>query len=346
VINQVKRKGRNWSLVLAGLGILLLGSLLASVSIGLAHIRVETIIQIILGKLPLIGSAFENATEGRADVIILLLRLPRAIQGALVGASLATSGVVIQSLFKNPMADPFVVGISSGAALGASVAILLGYSGIGFLPLLAFLGATTAAFAVYNIAKTGYGVMVETLLLSGIAVAYFLSSITSLLLYSADEELHQIVFWLMGALWTSSWTNIAILTPAFFISFSVLLVFSRDLNALLLGEEPAHHLGIDVEMIKRMILLTASLLAGVAVAFAGTIGFVGLIIPHISRILFGPDHRILLPSSALMGAIFLVWSDTLARTVIAPAEVPVGIITAFFGAPFFLFLLRSRRRAL
>jgi iron complex transport system permease protein len=337
---------RDWRLILVVLGIFLLGSLLASVSIGPATIRVETIFQIILGRLPIIGSAFEHASERSSEVIILLLRLPRAIQGALVGASLATSGVVIQSLFKNPMADPFVVGISSGAALGASVAILLGYGGLGFLPLLAFFGATAAAFAVYNIAKTGQGVVVETLLLSGIAVAYFLSSITSFLLYSAGEALRQIVFWLMGGLWASSWTNIAILTPAFFISFAVLLLFSRDLNALLLGEEPAHHLGINVEMIKRMILLTASLLAGVAVAFAGIIGFVGLIIPHISRILFGPDHRILLPSSALIGAIFLVWSDTLARTVIAPAEVPVGIITAFFGAPFFLFLLRNKRRAL
>jgi iron complex transport system permease protein len=345
-MNLVKRKGRNWSFVLVGLGILLLGSLLASVSIGPASIRIDAIIQIILGRLPIIGAAFENASDGSSEVIIILLRLPRAIQGALVGASLATSGVVIQSLFKNPMADPFVVGISSGAALGASVAILLGFSGLGFLPLLAFFGATAAAFTVYNIAKTGQGVVVETLLLSGIAVAYFLSSITSFLLYSAGEALHQIVFWLMGGLWASSWTNIAILTPAFFISFAVLLLFSRDLNALLLGEEPAHHLGIDVEMIKRMILLTASLLAGVAVAFAGIIGFVGLIIPHISRILFGPDHRVLLPSSALIGAIFLVWSDTFARTVLAPAEVPVGIITAFFGAPFFLFLLRSKRRPL
>lgn len=345
-MKQFKSKGWKWSFVLIVLGIFLVFSLLASVSLGTAPISLDAIFQIILSRIPLIGPFFASASDSSAEVIILLLRLPRAIQGALVGASLATSGVVIQSLFKNPMADPFVVGISSGAALGASVAIILGFSWLGLLPLLAFFGATASAFAVYNIAKTGQGVVVETLLLSGIAVAYFLSSITSFLLYSAGEALHHIIFWLMGGLWASSWASIAILTPTFFITFGVLLLFSRDMNALLLGEEPAHHLGIEVEMIKRMILLTASLLAGVAVAFAGTIGFVGLIIPHISRILFGPDHRILLPSSALIGAIFLIWSDTLARTVIAPAEVPVGIITAFIGAPFFLFLLRSKRREL
>ncbi|MFQ5888174.1 MAG: FecCD family ABC transporter permease, partial [Candidatus Hydrothermarchaeales archaeon] len=252
----------------------------------------------------------------------------------------------IQTLFKNPMADPFVVGISSGAALGASIAIIFGLGGLFSLPLLAFFGAATAAFIVYNIAKTGSVVVVETLLLSGIAVAYFFSAITSFLLYSAGEALHQIIFWLMGGLWASSWTKIAILLPVFLLSFGVLLLFSRDLNALLLGEEPAKHLGIDVEMIKRIILLAASLLAGVAVAFAGTIGFVGLIIPHITRLLVGPDHRILLPSSALVGAIFLVWSDTVARVLIAPAEIPVGVITAFFGAPFFIYLLRSKRRIL
>ncbi len=148
----------------------------------------------------------------------------------------------------------------------------------------------------------------------------------------------------MGGLWASSWAKIAILSPVFFLSAGVLTFFSRDLNALLLGEEPAHHLGIDVVALKKLILFFASLLAGISVAFAGTIGFVGLIIPHITRLLFGPDHRILLPASALIGGIFLVLSDTLARILIAPAEIPVGVITAFFGAPFFLYLLRSKRR--
>jgi iron complex transport system permease protein len=327
------------------LGFILVATMIVAVVVGSVSIEVATIFDIILSKLPL-GFSFLQQNESSAEVIILSLRLPRVIQGAFIGAALATSGVVIQSLFKNPMADPFVVGISSGAALGASFAILFEFDGLIALPILAFFGATASAFLVYSLAKSGTVVVVETLLLSGIAVAYFLSSITSFLLYSAGEALHQIIFWLMGGLWASSWTKIAILSPLFLTSFGVLLFFSRDLNALLLGEEPAHHLGIEVEMLKKIILLFASLLAGVAVAFSGTIGFVGLIIPHISRLLFGPDHRVLLPSSALIGAIFLISSDTVARTIIAPAEIPVGIITAFFGAPFFVYLLRSKRRAL
>jgi iron complex transport system permease protein len=244
------------------------------------------------------------------------------------------------------MADPFVIGISSGAALGASVAILFGIGGFYALPLLAFAGAIIAAFIVYTLARTETGIVTETLLLSGIAVAYFLSSLTAFLLYTAGEELHKIIFWLMGGLWASTWNKTLILLPIFMISFGILQLLSRDLNAMLLGEEPALHLGVEVENIKKIILIAASLLAGVAVAFAGTIGFVGLIIPHITRLVVGPDHRVLLPSSALVGALFLVWSDTLARTIISPAEIPVGIITAFFGAPFFLYLLLRRRRPL
>ncbi len=330
-------------LILLLLSAFLLSTSLFALTLGPASVGVYTVFNILAGRLPIIGSGLEHSSVA-AETIILQLRLPRIIQGALVGAALAVSGVVIQSLFKNPMADPFVIGISSGAALGASIAVLIGQIGVITIPLLAFIGSVGAAFLVYNIAKTGYGLATHSLLLSGIAIAYFLSSITSFLLYSAGEALHQIIFWLMGGLWASSWAKIAILSPVFFLSAGVLTFFSRDLNALLLGEEPAHHLGIDVVALKKLILFFASLLAGISVAFAGTIGFVGLIIPHITRLLFGPDHRILLPASALIGGIFLVLSDTLARILIAPAEIPVGVITAFFGAPFFLYLLRSKRR--
>ncbi len=339
------RRFNNAFTVVAGLVALLFLSLLFAVSKGPVPLSFKTVVGIIIGNLPL-GAGISGPAGHTQEVIVLLLRLPRAVEAAFVGGSLALSGVVIQSLFKNPMADPFVIGISSGASLGAAIAILSGSAGFLALPVMAFLGASIAAFIVYSIARSGRGVVVETLLLSGIAVAYFFSSITSFLLYTAGEALHQILFWLMGGLWGSSWTDIAVLSPVFGFSFVVLFFFSRDLNALLLGEEPAHHLGINVENLKKIILLFASLLAGVSVAFAGTIGFVGLIIPHMTRLLVGPDHRILLPSSALFGAVFLVWSDTLARTLIAPAEIPVGVITAFFGAPFFLYLLKTRRRGL
>jgi len=339
------RRVQSWRLTLVILGLMLCAAFLLAISTGPTHIQIQEIMRMLLAKLPFIKGSLKTQA-GKEEVIIMMLRLPRAVQGALIGAALATAGVVIQSLFKNPMADPFVIGISSGAALGASAAIILGIATTFSLPVLAFLGASLSAFAVYRIARAGSSIPVEGLLLSGIAVAYFLSSITSFLLYSAGEGLHQIIFWLMGGLWASSWRDIAVLLPVLLISLAVLLLFSRDLNALLLGEEPAQHLGIEVEMMKRMILVTASLLAGAAVAFSGTIGFVGLITPHITRLLVGPDHRILLPASALIGAIFLVLSDTIARLVIAPAELPVGVVTAFFGAPFFIYLLKTRRREL
>jgi iron complex transport system permease protein len=347
----VRRVGKNQSfgkgkLVVLTLLFILFSTLLLSITLGAVSIHPLTIFKIIVAKIPFMKALYEPSWQRSIEVIVLSIRLPRVLQGALIGASLAISGVVIQSLFKNPMADPFVIGISSGAALGASIAIIFRFDGVYTLPFLAFIGATSAAFIVYNIARASSGIRVETLLLSGIAVAYFFSSITSFLLYSAGEALHRIIFWLMGGLWASSWIKISIITPLFLLSFGSLQFFSRDLNAMLLGEEPAHHLGIDVEAIKKIILISASLLAGVAVAFAGTIGFVGLIIPHITRLLVGPDHRILLPSSALVGAIFLVLSDALARVVIAPAEIPVGIITAFFGAPFFIYLLRTKRRTI
>ena len=344
-MNVVKRQ-KNPSLFIGFLIFFLALTIIASVGIGPADIPISTTLSLIINKILKNTSNAIAQGETSFEVIIFYLRIPRAIQGAFVGASLAVSGVVIQSLFKNPMADPFVIGISSGAALGASIAILLGVTGLWTLPALAFAGASLATFTVYRIVKTGSGMVTETLLLSGIAVAYFLSSIVSFLLYISGEALHQILFWLMGGLWGSSWTKILVIAPTFSIVFLVLFYFSRDLNALLLGEEPAKHLGIDVELIKKIILVATSLLAGVAVAFTGTIGFVGLIIPHITRILVGPDHRILLPSSALIGASFLVWSDTLARTIIAPAEIPVGVVTSFFGAPFFLYLLQSKRRSI
>jgi iron complex transport system permease protein len=328
------------------LSVILLLTLVFAVATGPVSIGLKTTFKILLGDLPIIKTFFITPADRTAEVIVLALRLPRAVQGALVGSALAISGVVIQSLFKNPMADPFVIGISSGAGLGASIAILLGLGGFFGIPVLAFFGAALAAFIVYNLARSIAGVGPETLLLSGIAVAYFFSSITSYLLYSAGEALHQIIFWLMGGLWASSWTKISMLFPVVLLSLGVLLLFSRDLNALLLGEEPAHNLGIDVEAMKKLILVFASMLAGIAVSFSGVIGFVGLIIPHITRLLVGPDHSILLPSSALVGAIFLVLSDTLARTIIAPAEIPVGVVTSFFGAPFFLYLLKIKRRTL
>ncbi len=316
-------------MILISLVLILILSMLASTAIGPVSIPLKGVF-----------TALTNLNaQGTESIIISQIRLPRIILAALVGSALAVAGAAMQGLFKNPMADPYVIGISSGAAFGASIAIVVHLS----VPVFAFLFAAGTAFLVYNIAKKNGRVPVETLLLSGIAVAAFFSAMTSLVMYLAGEDLHRIVFWLMGGLWGSDWGKVTVAAPFIFLGTIGIFVFSRDLNAMLLGEEHAQHLGIEVENVKKILLVLVSLITGIAVAVSGIIGFVGLIIPHIARLVVGPDHRILIPVSALIGAIFLVWADTLARTIISPTELPVGIITAFFGAPFFIYLLRRKR---
>jgi len=281
------------------------------------------------------------------EVIMLDVRLPRVLLGALVGSALAVAGTAMQALFRNPMASPYILGISSGAAFGASLAIVSGISlvtGVYAVPLMAFLFALLTVFTVYEIAKIYERTPVETLLLTGIAVGSLFSSLVSFIMYIAGEKLNRIVFWLMGGLWTSDWNRVVITSPLILVGTAVLYLFNRHLNLILMGEETALDLGLEVELFKKIVLVFASLITAAAVSVCGIIGFVGLIIPHLMRILVGPDHHVLLPSSCLVGAIFLVWVDTLARTLIEPTELPVGIITALLGTPFFLYLLRKRKR--
>jgi iron complex transport system permease protein len=244
----------------------------------------------------------------------------------------------MQGFFRNPMADPSIIGVSSGAAVGAVASIVLPI-GIGLRPA-AFVGAVVTAFAVYLIASENGRTPVATLLLAGIAIQTFLGAVISYMLINSGESLEQAVYWLMGHLHNSTWSEVGLSLPVVVPVFVLLLVYAPDLNVLLLGEEDAHSLGIEVERTKRILLATASVITAAGVAVSGVIGFVGLIVPHMMRLLVGPDHRILLPTSALAGAVFLVATDTVARS--GPAEVPVGIVTAAIGAPFFLYLLRSR----
>lgn len=281
-----------------------------------------------------------------SQTIILLIRLPRVILAALVGASLAASGTALQSLFRNPMADPFILGISSGAGFGATLVLLYGVSfglGVFNLPLASFACGALTVFLVYTVARTGRRVPVTTLLLSGIAVSAFFSACTSFLLFSSSQNLHQVIFWMMGGLWGRGWEHVYMVLPFAVAGSAILLVHARSLNALMFGEESAHYLGVGVERLKNTLLVVTALLTGAAVAVSGIIGFVGLITPHIARLLVGPDHRILLPVSVITGAIFLVVADLASRLIIAPGELPIGILTAFCGAPFFLYLLRTRR---
>ncbi len=343
---MVLRRTLAWSAVLS---VLLVAVIVTSATLGYAAIGPLEVAYVLLNgvRFPLLGPTglnwtrpFEFEVAASTELIVQGIRLPRIILGAIVGFALALAGAVMQGFFRNPMADPSIIGVSAGAAVGAVTFIVLPLS----LPFgrtgFAFAGALIAAFVVYAIATDGGRTPVATLLLAGIAVQTFLGAVISFLLLHAGDNLETAVYWLMGHLHDSTWSRVGAALPVVAVLFVVLLAYARDLNVLLLGEEDAHTLGIEVERTKRILLATSSVVTAAAVAVAGVIGFVGLIVPHVMRLLVGPDHRILLPTSALAGAVFLVATDTVARS--GPAEIPVGIITAALGAPFFLYLLTKR----
>ncbi|MDG5777685.1 vitamin B12 ABC transporter permease BtuC [Haloarculaceae archaeon H-GB2-1] len=283
---------------------------------------------------------FDFAVPRTDETIVRQIRLPRILLGAVVGFALASAGAVMQGFFRNPMADPSIIGVSSGAAAGAVATIAFPLALPLDLQAAAFLGALVTAFGVYVIATDAGRTPVATLLLAGVAVQTFLGAVISFMMLQTGRSLEQAVFWMMGHLHNSSWEEVEVTLPLALLAFAVLFTYRRDLNVLLLGEEDAQTLGIDVERTKRVLLALSSVITAAAVAVSGVIGFVGLIVPHMLRLLVGPDHRILLPTSALAGATFLVATDTLARS--GPAELPVGVVTAALGAPFFLYLLRNR----
>ncbi|MFX0204644.1 MAG: FecCD family ABC transporter permease [Candidatus Hodarchaeota archaeon] len=289
----------------------------------------------------------ENSIQ---KVIIWEIRMPRIIMGALAGMALAVAGTIMQAIFRNPMADPYILGLASGASVGASVAIIAGGT-IGFLagytlPVFAFGGSLLTIIVVYYISNIRGMVRIDTLLLSGIAVGSFMAAVTSFFTYISGQHLRPIIFWLMGGLSLSegNWDSVFIAAVIIIPACIICMTFTRQLNLLLLGEETAQYRGLDTQKVQKVLLVLASLITGVAVAFTGVIGFVGLIIPHLIRLITGPDHRILLPTSSIIGASFLIIADVVAKTIIYPTELPVGIITALCGTPFFLYLLRKQKK--
>ena len=282
------------------------------------------------------------------ELILFQLRLPRVLLAALVGAALAAAGTVFQALFRNPMADPAIIGVSSGAALGGIIVLLFGAGGaldaMG-VSAAAFAGALATAFLVYRLAKLGPSVQVATLLLAGIAVAAIISAVISLVMTFSGQDIRSIYFWLLGGLGARGWQSIVAAAPFVFVGIVVAMASASDLNLTSLGEERAAQLGLDMDRFKTLMLATGSLLTAAAVSVAGLIGFVGLMTPHILRLVVGSDHRRLLPASILGGASFMILADLAARTAIRPEEIPVGAVTAVLGGPFFLFLLRRQRRA-
>ena len=340
----------HWRMILIYLIVILCITIPLATAIGNIYISPLEIVALFGSKLHLCDLDVHTIPYGH-EVIIFQVRLPRIFMGILVGFALSTAGTAMQGLFKNPMADPYIIGIASGAGVGAAISIiLLPYFFADYTtPLMAFLGAMLATFMVYNIAKVGGRIPVDTLLLTGIAVSLFLSAVLSLVMYLAGHDLGYIYAWLMGRIDSPNWQKVEITAFSVFVCFFLIYIFARDLNAMLLGEESAQTLGINVESVKKILLVLSAFITAAAVAFAGTIGFVGLIIPHITRILVGPDHRILFPASALLGGIFMAWADAgirLLDAVLPFGEIPIGVITAFFGVPFFIYLLRSRRQGL
>ncbi|MBN2734080.1 MAG: iron chelate uptake ABC transporter family permease subunit [Methanomicrobiaceae archaeon] len=326
----------------AGLFVLTLIVMLFSTGVGESNISPQTVFAIltdfISGRTPF-------WTPGE-EVIVMDIRLPRIVLGALIGTSLAISGVALQSLFRNPMADPYILGISNGAALGATIVFVYGSAwAFSFytLPAMAFIFGLSTIFLVYRVAKVGNQIPVNTLLLSGIAIAALFSAVNSFIMFTGGQNLQQIMFWTMGGLSGRGWDYVWIMLPFTIAGVIIMLSLTRQLNAMMFGEESAQYLGIEVEKLKKILLITTALITSAAVSVSGIIGFVGLIIPHIVRLVTGPDHRILIPASIFAGAMFIVIADMFARIIIAPAELPLGVITALCGAPFFLYLLRSKR---
>ena len=305
-----------------------------SLMIGTAEISLSQIMNLFSGALQ---------TEDPAGLIIFRIRLPRILLAGLVGFCLSLGGVIFQALLRNPLADPFILGVSSGSAFGAIMGIVLGFHFALGVPLMSFAGALMTIYLLMALGTKNIGMESSTILLTGVIInAFFVAIIMFFISTAADTRLHTMLFWLYGDLSQSRYGPLIVLAPVVFIASLILYSFARDLNLITAGEEAALQLGVEVEMTKKICLLVVSLIIGLIVAFSGLIGFVGLIVPHLGRMAFGSDHRLLIPVASLGGATFLIPADTLARTVVSPSELPVGVITAFMGAPFFIYLLKKK----
>ncbi len=335
------RRGPSGPFVLGLLGIGLLTAIVAGLAFGAVPVAPIALVRA-LARFASGGGAVTSA-----DALIAEVRLPRVLLAALVGACLAVAGALYQALFRNPLADPYILGVSSGAGLAATATLVLGtVLGLGLsaawavaVPVAAFAGALATIMLVAALAARSGRLDASSLLLAGIAVSYTLAALTSFIMVFFRQSMSAVVFWMMGGLTSAGWLYVGVVGLMMVLGMIAPFAMSRELNIILLGDERAEQLGVDVDRLKRLMLGSASLLTAAAVAVSGLIGFVGLMTAHIVRLVLGPDHRLLIPASALGGAILLVVADLIARVALAPVELPVGIVTALFGGPFFLWLL-------
>ncbi|MFE1827321.1 FecCD family ABC transporter permease [Streptomyces yangpuensis] len=329
--------------VLAVLTAALAVSAIAGLALGPVRIAPGRVVDIVIGGLS------GNRPTGAFASIVWDVRMPRILLGAVVGAGLAVAGTVLQALVRNQLADPFLLGASSGASAGAVLVIVFGSAAAGFgvgVPLAAFVGSLVALVAVYAMARRGGTMTTGRLILAGVAVQYILSAVTSLVIVLAahPDQIRSVLFWTLGGLGGARWDELALPTAALLVGGALLLALARPLDLLLAGEEGAHTLGLDTGRFRAAVFVLTSLVIGVLVACSGAIGFVGLMVPHAARMVVGAGHRALLPVAALGGAVFLLLADLIARTAAAPEEIPVGVVTALVGGPFFLWMLRRTGR--
>ena len=340
---------RTWY-VLVGLALLLLAVLLVSLGVGAVPITGAEALGILWHQL---GGAVEGFNL-QQERVLLYIRLPRLVLAMVVGAALGVAGAGLQGLFRNPLVEPSLIGVSSGAALFAVIAIVFGSALSGFwavlsgpylLPVFAFVGGLITTLIAYGLGHRGGKIDITVLILSGIAINALAGALIGLVIYYADDvALRTFTFWSMGDLGGASWENISMALPMMLLPTLGLTLLGNKLNALSLGEAEAYHLGVNVEQVKYSIILLSSMAVGAAVSLTGTIGFIGLVVPHILRMAFGPDHHVVLPGSMLAGGIVLLLADLFARTVAAPSEIPIGIVTALLGAPVFIWLLISAKK--
>ena len=333
-----------WRRIVAGLGVLQLIGVIAA-GLGSVWIPPLAVLEILVARLPLLDITHDRPETW--DTILWQLRLPRIVLASLVGAALAVAGATYQGLFRNPLADPSLIGATSGAGLGATIVLVTGvptyYLGFSMLPIAAFVGAVGAVAAAYIVSRKSEGLPLTTLILAGVAIGSLATAVTSLLMIRSDPDLRPVLSWLLGGFISAQWKHSLMILPYLAPSVLVVLSYGRILNVFQLEDEHAAQLGVNVERAKVLLIAAATLATAAAVSFSGLIGFVGLVAPHVVRLVWGGDHRFLVPMAAIVGAAFLILADLAARTIASPAELPVGVVTAFCGAPFLLYLLRRRR---
>lgn len=327
-----------------GAGLLLLAfSVVVSLSLGSAGMSLGDVWGILIGSL---FSGTAGGWDAGQEAIVLQIRLPRVMLAILIGAALALAGTGFQGVLRNPLADPYTLGVASGCSAGAAFLILFGlqtWAGMWTLPVVAFITGIITLFGVLALARSRGAMVIETLVLAGVVVQSFLGSLVSFMVSLSQGVVNQILFWIMGSIALKGWNEVILVTPFIAVGLPLLLAFAQPLNLFVMGERHAAYLGVRVERTKLIVLAASTLLTAAAVSVAGVIGFVGLVVPHLVRLIAGPDYRLIIPLSAIGGGIFLLWADTLARIALSPREIQLGVVTAFIGAPFFAYLLYRRK---